>query len=385
MAERLQIWVGNLPPITDTITQGDPPVAYNLSAIGTTVRFRMRAAHSAVLLIDAAATIVNAALGQVSYQTVAPNTAVAGQYAAWWEVTLAGNTISTDEFNVDIEAHAPLDFTASGPSVGPCAAWITGSEVDEFCSSGASMSGGPDFDFAALMASSILFELSGRQFWGACQSTVRPCAQTCGCWGGYVGTLAIAGASALGVPINWTGANWDCGGQSCGCGILSEILLDGYPVTGIVQVKIGGVVQPASAYRLDQYRRLVCTNNQLWPACQNLTLDDTQQGTWSVTYTHGMEPPLAGKQAAAQLACQLKQAMGGLPCQLSESVQRVTRQGITVEKGRIATLVNAFSKDPAGSGLALVDSFLVAYNRYGLSRRPAVWTPDSPRFPRRQF
>lgn len=382
MAQTVTIWTGNLPLITDVITQGDPPVVYPIGA-GTVV-FKMRPAHSAATVISAAATVVSAPLGQVSYQTAGADTATPGNYAAWWEVTTGGKTISTDEFNVVVKSHAPLTFTASGPTVGPCAAWLTGAQVDAFCSAGASMEGGPDFDFAAEMASSILFELSGRQFWGACLSTVRPCAQTCGCWGGgFVGTLAIAGASALGVPINWTGGSWDCGGQQCGCGVLSEILLDGYPVTEIVQVKIGGVVQSPTTYRLDQYRRLVCAGNLLWPVCQNLTLPDTEQGTWSVTYRHGMEPPLAGKQAAAQLACQLKQAMGGQACALDASVQEVVRQGIKVTKGRIATLVNAIGSKPEGTGLALVDAFLVAYNRHGLTRRPAVWSPDSPRFPRR--
>lgn len=380
MADVIDTWVGNAPLITDTILNPDGSPK-NLA--GATVRFRMRPAHASTLTVDAGATVVVPAAGTVSYQMLVGDTASAGRYAGWWQVTIGGVPVDTNEFNVDVNSHAPLDFTASGPSVGPCAPWVTGSEVDAFCSAGSSMSGGPDFDFAALMASSILFELSGRQFSGPCTSTVRPCAQTCGCWGGFVGTLAIAGASALGVPINWTGGSWDCGGQSCGCGILSEILLDGYPVTGITQVKIGGVVQAPSTYRLDQYRRLVCTNSLLWPACQDLTRDDTAQGTWSVTYTHGMEPPLAGKQAACQLACQLKQAMGGQACALDSSVQEVVRQGVKVTKGRIATLVNAISARPEGTGLALVDAFLVAYNRYGLTRRPAVWSPDSPRYPRR--
>lgn len=383
MAESITIFQSDRPLVTDTIRNPDGS-AKDLT--GATVRFRMRPAHAATLTVDQPATIVTPLAGTVSYQTAALDTSTPGLYAAWWLVTIGGLPVTTDEFNIDIGIHGPLDFTASGPVVGPCSNWITGSEVDAFCSNGSSMTGGPDYDFAARMSSEILFELSGRQFSGACTSIVRPCASTCGCWGaGYVGMLAISGAAQLGVPINWTGGGWDCGGQSCGCGVLSEVILDGYPVTGITAVKINGVVQSPTTYRLDQYRRLVCTNSQLWPVCQDLTRDDTQQGTWSIAYTHGMEPPLAGKQAAAQLACQLKLAMGGAPCQLDQSVQEVARQGIRVTKGRIATLVNAISEKPEGTGLALVDAFLVAYNRCGLHRRPAVWTPDYPRMPRRQF
>jgi hypothetical protein len=381
MASVVQTWVGNLPTITDTIVTGTPPVPYNLT--GATVRFKMRPAHFSFTSIDAAATVVNAALGQVSYQMVGANTSTAGNYAAWWEVTSGGNTISTPEFNVNIDAHAPLDFTASGPTAGPCAAWITGIEVDAFCSAGASQAGGPDFDFAALMASQALYEISGRQFSGSCSSTVRPCAQSCGCWGGGVGSLAIAGAVALGVPINWTfgGGQWECGGNSCGCGVLSEVLLEPYPVTSITQVKIGGVVQAASTYRLDAWRRLVCTNGNVWPVCQDLTRQDTDQGTWSVSFTHGMEPPLLGKQAACQLACQLKIAMDGGACQLPEAVTRVVRQGVTLEKGSLSALMKAIGSGT--TGLALIDTFLATYNPLGMRRRPAVWSPDSPRYPRR--
>lgn len=380
--EPVTIWTGNLPLITDVITQGDPPVAYPLGA--ATVRFKMRQAHSATLAVDAAATVVSAPLGQVSYQTVAPNTAVAGQYAAWWEVTLGGNTISTDEFNVDVIDHAPLDFAVTSAG-GPCTPWVTALEVAQFCESGQSLTGGPDYAFAAIAASEVLFNLSGRQFAGACTSTVRPCAGGCGCWGGgFVGGLAIQGAVALGVPINWTGGSWDCGGQQCGCGILSEVVLDGYPVTAITSVKIGGVVQNASTYRLDQYRRLVCTNSLMWPACQDLTRDDTQPGTWSVTYSHGVAPPVAGKMAACQLACQLALAsVAGAGCALPEAVQEVSRQGIRMKKGSLATLVNYLKDSPEGSGLALVDAFMVSANPAGLRRRPAVWSPDAPRYPRR--
>lgn len=382
MADPIILFVGDLPLISDVIEQGDPATPYPIPG-GATVRFRMRPANAVTLTIDAAATIVSGPNGQVSYQFAGADSAILGQYAAWWVVTSGGKPVTTPEFNIEILAHAPLDFTASGPIVGPCADWVTANEVAAFCGDGSTAPGGPDYTFAATAASQVLFELSGRQFSGGCVSTVRPCSQTCGCWGGFVGTLAIQGALELGVPINWTGGYWDCGGSQCGCGILSEVVLDGYPVTGIVQVKIGGVVQSPTTYRLDGYRRLVCLNQQMWPACQDLTVDDTQQGSWSVTYTHGIQPPLAGKQAACQLACQFLLAQAGQACGLPEAVQSVTRQGIQVTKGRLATLVNAIGDRPEGTGLVFVDAFIAAYNRGGLRRRPAVWSPDSPRYPRR--
>jgi hypothetical protein len=272
--------------------------------------------------------------------------------------------------------------TASGgPSVGPCSLWVTSDEVATFCAGGTPTPGTAATATMALVASQALYELSGRQFSGLCSSVVRPCAMSCGCWGGLVGTLAISGAAQLGVPINWIPSlgYWDCGGNSCGCGVMSEILLEPYPVRAITQVKIGGVVQGASTYRLDQGRKLVATDSQLWPVCQDLTRDDTQQGTWSIAYTHGADPPELGQQAALQLACQLVD-ISAPGCQLPESVKQVVRQGITFTKGNVAALMMAMG---AGTGLALVDLFLSTYNPLGLRRRPAVWSPDSPTYPRR--
>jgi hypothetical protein len=381
MADAIDIFQGDLPLISDTIRNPDGSVK---DLTGAAVRFRMRPAHAATLTVDQPATIISAAAGTVQYQTAAPDTAGLGQYAAWWLVTIGGLPVSTEEFNVDINAHAPLDFTFSGPQAGPCGgAWVTASEVDSFCSGGQSAEGGPDYFFAALMATQALYELSGRQFSGACSSTVRPCAMDCGCWGGLVGNLAISGALQLGVPINWVWGSgfWDCGGNTCGCGVMSEVLLEPYPVTSITQVKINGVVQNPSTYRLDQFRKVVCTNSQMWPACQDLTRDDSQPGTWSISYTHGMEPPVLGKQAACQLACQLLIANSD-ECQLPESVRRIVRQGITIDKGSIAALMKPMAEG-GGTGLPLVDLFLSTYNPLGFRRRPAVWSPDSPRYPRR--
>ncbi len=118
----------------------------------------------------------------------------------------------------------------------------------------------------------------------------------------------------------------------------------------------------------------------LWPRCQNLDLPDTEVGTFSVTYEYGVEPPLIGLEAAKQLACQIYLGCTGSDqCQLPTGATRVTRQGVTIER-------QFFSRDPKTgawrTGLPLVDLFLNTVNPGGLRRRPAVWTPDGPRYAR---
>lgn len=273
--------------------------------------------------------------------------------------------------------------TASGaPTLGVCAQWLSGGEAQDFCMNTTGSIGSADWTTAAREATEVLFELSGRQFSGTCSSIVRPCIDSCTCWGNQ--SLALLGAQELGVPINWAGAGyWDCGGVQCGCGYLSEVVLDGYPIQTVTQVKIDGVAVAPSAYRLDYFRRLVRVDGSMWPVCQNLSAADTAQGTWSIAYTHGMDPPAIGKQAAAQLACEFFNAKAKSACSLPEAVQSVVRQGVSINKGSLASVVNLMLASPKGSGLVLVDAFLSAYNRAGLRRRPAVWSPDKPRYPRR--
>lgn len=273
------------------------------------------------------------------------------------------------------------------PEVGPCTVWVTGDDVAACCDSE-----GTDtsiYDEVASEASSLLYELSGRQFAGACSQTVRPCGDPCSCWGGsgiYGGWSGTYGV--------WTWASWggvwgwrdDCG-NSCGCGYLSRAKLPGYPVTAITEVKVNGDVVDPSGYRLDGYKWLTRLwdatdpdnpTPQYWPGCQNLSLDDDQSGTWSVTYEFGVDPPLAGVKAAAQLACQLYRACAGLECQLPTGATRVTRQGVTIERGLLASFLR-----PGQTGLVQVDAFLAAYNSVGMRRRPAVFSPDVQQFARR--
>lgn len=278
-----------------------------------------------------------------------------------------------------------------GPVMGPCSSWVTAAEVAGACNG--LDPADPNAEAAALDATQILWELTARQFTGLCDPLVVRPVQGSGCscwagdfaWGGYtwVWLDAMAGWA-------WSGENGDL---LYGCGYVSRVLLAGYPVREILSVKIGGVeldptyTNGAPQYRLDKWRYLTRMSNPdtpgiraAWPQCQNLTLQDTEPGTFSITYTYGVDPPSIGISAAKQLGCQLALALSGKPCQLPAGTSRVVKGGTTIDRG----VLSQWGRDPKtgawATGLVLVDAFLNAYNPNGLRRRPSVLSPDIGQF-----
>jgi len=206
---------------------------------------------------------------------------------------------------------------------------------------------------AALAASRTLWMLSARLYSGTCQKRVHICGNVDGCFqvlsrGHIVGDFDRQRAF--------------------------EVLLDGYPVREVSEVKIAGIVLDPSAYRLENYRRLVRIDGYPWPVCRPPIADLTDN---SATYTYGQDPPITGQLAAAQLACeaykQCSPGGGGADCLLPKGATRVTRQGITIE-------MSWLSYDPAlgawKTGLGSVDAFLNAENPKRLQRRPSIASPD---------
>lgn len=232
----------------------------------------------------------------------------------------------------------------------------------------------------------LMYELSGRQFSGLCGPvTVRPCRTPCSSWQGTGGWSWSWGFWSGEWGWDWFWRNED-GGRLCSCGYDSKVELSGYPVREIEEVKIGGTVLPATftdgspQYRLDQWRYLTRltdpaapTEQLYWPACQRLDLEDDQPGTWSVSYTYGVDPPPLGVEAAKQIGCQLLLAQAGKACSLPANVVQVTRQGTSFLKAApLAAVLRS-----GGTGLLMVDAFIAAYNPKGLRRRPSVWSPET--------
>lgn len=263
---------------------------------------------------------------------------------------------------------------------GPCSDWLTGGDVMACC--GVEDCDNPSlFDQAAAEAQGLLFELSARQFAGLCERVVRPCRTRCGC------DFQVLSRGYVVAPAwYWWQSSWWYQGIPCGCRPLSTVRLAGHPVQEILEVKIDGAVVDPLTYRLDRKRNLVRVRDPAapdvmlrWPACQMMDLDDTEPGTFSVTYTYGKEPPLAAVNAAAELACELYKSCSGQACALPRGVTRTTRQGVTVEKPAFVTWGFQTGKSrglPRGwrTGLPVTDAFLNSMNPSGLMRQPVFWS-----------
>lgn len=322
-----------------------------------------------------------------------------------WEAvgSLLGATTETQYGILEVVPAAVQDSpppasVPPGPVLGPCTPWITGDDVAA-CARVAYSSNPAVFDTAAYEAFMALFEVSGRQFTGLCERSVRPCANQCSCW--------LGGPVSFGMgPWFWTSVPWGTGwggwawynerGDRFGCKPMSKVNLAGWPVREILEVVVDGQVMPeyddsgARNWRLDHWRYLVRTDEpavppsitpspRLWPGCQNMSLDPDQPGTFQITYRWGVDPPELGRQAAIEIANQIWLACNGEDCVLPAGAIRVERQGITVERGLLANWA-----DPSKPvGLVATDLFLQAYWRGERGgRRPAVWTPDRQSFAR---
>lgn len=280
-----------------------------------------------------------------------------------------------------------MSSNANSPVMGPCQAWCSAEEVAACCS--ANVGSDPSLlDAAAVEASMVLFELSGRQFTGECEvEASRPFSDGCGCWAWLTSPMSPGAPQIPYGTFGWGfwgtswGWGWDGCGSAFGCGALSRAKLTGYPVTEITEVKIDGAVIDPSEYRLDEWKYLTrladptTLEPRFWPSCQRLDLDDDQSGTWSVSYLSGVAPPPLGVTAAAQLACQIYLACtGSEACQLPNGVTKIDRLGITIE--RAPFLAWGLLNGQWATGLSLVDLFLATYNSSGLRRRSSVWNPD---------
>lgn len=254
----------------------------------------------------------------------------------------------------------------AAPALAPCADWITGDEVFD-C--GPCVTDDPDHALAdemAEVASRVLWNLSGRRWPGVCSAVVRPCRRSTG-WN----------------PPSWWERTWQpswgwcsCGAPSvteCGCGSESEITLGGTPIVAVSEVRVDGVALAASAYRVDDFRRLVRIDGSGWPCCQDLTADPaSEDNTFQVTFTYGAAPPLAGEMAAKRLACEMYRACANPDgdCELPERIRSIVRNGMEV--GFIDPM--EFLAE-GKTGIYSVDVWLES-ERYGARTGAVVASPD---------
>lgn len=228
---------------------------------------------------------------------------------------------------------------------------------------------------AVASATEVLWQASGQRF-GLCQVTLRPCRRDCygNSWP-YTGWWEWAGGQWP-HPYLYQGQwfNLGCGGcrGSCSCIALEETVLPA-PVYDIVQVKVDGIPLDSADYRLDDGRILVRVDGGRWPLCNDLSLADTETGTWSVTARFGTPPTTLAQQALGELACEMARACVGEDCRLPKNVQQLVRQGVTISFPE--------NEDIVRRGY-FGNLFLQTYNPKGLPGRPQVYDVDGPSFRR---
>lgn len=226
---------------------------------------------------------------------------------------------------------------------------------------------------AVSAATRIVWALSGRRF-GTCTVTLRPCAQ--GCYDAWpFGWLPWSWSTYSNLDASWT-TSWaleyacaECRG-TCSCAAVSEVVLPS-PVSRIVQVTVDGSPMVTGAYRVDDNRKLVRTDGGRWPRCNNLNLDDSQPGTWSVTAAFGEDVPVTGKLAVGEMACEILKAMNGQDCRLPPGVTQLVRQGVTISIPDIGEIMQH-----GRTGLYLVDAFIITENPKKLATRSRVYGVD---------
>lgn len=256
-----------------------------------------------------------------------------------------------------------------------CEPWVEAADLTG-CDGYAEADAAGAIDLIIGFVSDTLFWLSGSQFQGTCQATLRPCVSfgspiLSPVWGGDFPWIPARVDGQWINTIPDRSCSCDIGGP-CGCDGLKQLDLHKTDVQSVDVVTIAGVIVDASAYRLDEHRFLVRTDGGVWPCCQDLSKPATEEGTWSVDVTFGKLIPDSGKYAAKILACELIAAEYDPDnCRLPFNVASAVRQGISYD-----FLTPELFLENGRTGLRQVDMFLSAANPKNLRRRGRVWSPD---------
>lgn len=229
-------------------------------------------------------------------------------------------------------------------------------------------------------ATYLLWALTGRRY-GPCSVKLRPCAQKCDVFQGYMTwPVGNPGSSGAGMPWmipfvdNGTWRNCGCAGV-CSCRARCEIPLPG-PVARVDEVLIDGAVLDPGSYRVDSYRGqpvLVRTDGECWPECQDMGLADDAVGAFTVTYQRGVDVPRAGQIAAGKLACEFIKACEGGDCRLPDQLASLSRNGVEVEVADPTELL-----ENGLTGVADVDLWIRAVNPARKAMRSRVLSGDLP-------
>jgi len=245
-----------------------------------------------------------------------------------------------------------------------CGPWATPGDVPDKLKQDIDVTDDEQWVQPLLLASEILWMLSGRRWLGVgCEETVilRSTGETagrgswpysrtwgvCGCW--FVATwgdplpLAAYSGTHISRPM--------------------AVKLPRSEVSAVTAVTIDG--DAFADFELTGDGWLRRTDGQGWPVCGDQT---------SITYQFGAPPPPGGVQATVALAAEIVKDIFDRPgCQLPRRTTSVTREGITM-----TVLDPADFLDKGKTGIIPVDMWLAAVNPKARSQRAMIWTPDIP-------
>jgi hypothetical protein len=344
------------------------------SGLAGTVEVAIQDNQNNVVYGPTTASIIELSIGGSPtgfYRAILVAPADEGDYSILWSDDGSFDDTSTfsEDLTVKIE---PVPVLSSLPGLGDaiadseiCSAWTSESDILNCCNAEGLGTSDPRLDQAIVAASEELYRASGKRWPGVCERTVRP-----------RGDMRFCGLQVLSrghvVGWDWGRGCWVGGGLDDSCRPLSRVKLAGN-VRSIVNVKIDGAAIDPDTYEVVDHVYLIRKDGARWPNCQFRDRDDTESGTFSVTYEYGKVPPVAGQLAAQQLACEIFKSCTGQECSLPIGVTRITRAGLTIERSFLQRDRDGVWK----SGLGMVDIFLNNVNPHGIPRRGTFWSASS--------
>lgn len=197
-------------------------------------------------------------------------------------------------------------------------------------------------------ASLIMFYLTGKQFAGTCEATVRPACLSGTC--------------------------------TCGCS-PAQVNLGFWPITELITVRYEGVTYTGTdltdTFHVNDFRFLARndgepfhTGNQ-W-AISGGTYDSEESGyVFEVTLNHGIQIPRLLTRATRALAGQFVSACCGKPCKLPERVTSVSRSGLTMDVASASDLLR-----DGRTGIYEVDLAIQVFNPSKLQSPSFLFMPN---------
>lgn len=231
--------------------------------------------------------------------------------------------------------------------------------------------------WAVIYASRRVFDATGGKYPGCMRSKIRPCRRVCNTlteFNRYRGLLngehmlpaipyVVNDAPAPTLVNCWACA---CDSDPCHCTHRSVFSLPYRPVGEVTEVLIDGEV--FTDWTLEGHR-LYRTDGEPWPTC-NDPEPDTEPGTWSITFSHGLGIPDDARPLVAAYACELAKRACHAECDLPDGVRVISRPGVEY------AVLDTVYRDHRLTGYQPLDDWIIL-DLGGLHRareHPRLWT-----------